>query len=72
MLTTFPASAPEMNLHTHKGKSDTLNHDGETSGVKLQLNVGNNEVRNPSFFCFSPNKMLLLPVAWERRGMGKK
>jgi hypothetical protein len=52
MLTTFPAFASEMNLHTHKGKSDTFHHVGETSGVKLQLNVGIKQSQEPIILLF--------------------
>jgi hypothetical protein len=52
MLTTFPASASEMNLHIHMGKSDTLNHGGETSGVKLQLNVSTKQSQKPIILLF--------------------
>jgi len=41
-----------MNLHTHKGKSDTLNHDGEASEVKLQLNVGTKRSQKPIILLF--------------------
>jgi len=41
-----------MNLHTHEGKSDTLYHDGETSGMKLQLNAGTKQSQEPIILLF--------------------
>jgi len=72
MLTTFPASASEMNLHTHKGKYDTLDHDGETSGVKFSLMQALNEVSNPSFCCSATSQNVTFTSGTGRERHGEK